>query len=269
MRLPQSLLTDHNQRMSSVDLRILVTGASGALGSELARQLAKPGVFLCLWGRNVTRLERTARVCREAGAQVATKSIDLSDIAAARAAFVEEDEIHPFHVALLVAGQGDTRPRGDIVEDAEQVARLGLVNFVAPAALAAEIAKRMAKRGDGRIGFVGTAAAAHSLPFAAAYSGSKAGLARYADALRIALIPHGVSVTFVSPGFFDSENARTSPGPRPGGIPVRVVAQRMIRAVESGKAELVTPWPFAVIGWLSRFLPRSLRDRLLLALPMP
>ena len=43
------------------------------------------------------------------------------------------------------------------------------------------------ERGSGRIALVGTAAASHSLPFAAGYAGSKAGLARFADALRLAV----------------------------------------------------------------------------------
>jgi short-subunit dehydrogenase len=250
-------------------MRILICGASGNLGSELARQLAQPGTRLSLWGRNQERLNGIAKKCREAGARIATRSLDLADLSAAIAAMAEEDDTDPFDVVLLVAGQGDTRAPGRIVEDALQVARLGIANYVAPSALAAEIAGRMAQRKRGRIALVGTAAASHSLPFAAAYCGSKAGLSRFADALRLAVKGHGVTVTLVSPGFFASGAAGKGARGRPAEIPVGVVAERMILAIARGKAELITPWPFAALRWIGCLMPRALRDRLLLSLTLP
>ncbi len=149
------------------------------------------------------------------------------------------------------------------------VARLGVVNFVSPAALAAELAARMAIRGHGRIVFIGSAAAFHALPFATAYAASKAGLARFADALRINVAPHGVAVTLVSPGFIDTAAARRVPGPKPLAITARDAAARIMRATAGRKAHLVTPWPFAMLRWVDRALPRLLRDSLLRALSPP
>lgn len=178
-----------------------------------------------------------------------------------------QDDADPIDVALLVAGQGDTRPPGAIVESPEQVSRLLRTNFVAPAAMASCLAERMAARGQGRIALVGTAAADHSLPFAASYSGSKAGLARFADALRLAVRAHGVSVTLISPGFFSGDPAHGAA--RPSEIPAGVVADRMIAAVLSGRAELVVPRWFLLLRWLDRLLPRFVRDRILLSLRLP
>ncbi|MBU2588064.1 MAG: SDR family NAD(P)-dependent oxidoreductase, partial [Alphaproteobacteria bacterium] len=129
--------------------------------------------------------------------------------------------------------------------------------------------ERMVHRGHGRIGLVGTAAASHSLPFAAAYAGSKAGLARFADALRLAVKHHGVSVTLISPGFFAASDSKIAGSSRPGEIPVAIVAERMIAAVTKGQAELVVPRRFLLLRWLDRLLPRALRDRLLLSLRLP
>lgn len=248
---------------------ILVTGASGALGSEIALRFARPGIHLSLWGRNRDRLASTAALCRAAGAEAAVCVIDINDLTGTLAMLGERDEEHPFAQAYLVAGQGDTLPPGAIVEDPEQVIRLGQTNFVAPAAMAALLADRMALRGRGRIGIIGTAAASHSLPFAAAYSGSKAGLARFADALRLAVRPHGVSVTLISPGFFAPANAGSSANTRPGEIPAGLVAERTIAAVERGAAELVLPRRFLLLRWFDRLLPRPVRDRILLGLPRP
>lgn len=256
-------------RSACPECHILVTGASGNLGREIAKRLARPGMRLSLWGRSAARLEETAALCRAAGAEAEVHAVDLRDRAAMLASLQACDDRQPIAEAYLVAGLGDTLPSGRTVEDPEQVIRLADANFVAPAAMAAFLAERMAARGAGRIALIGTAAASHSLPFAATYSGSKAGLARYADALRLALKGRGVSVTLVSPGFFAAGGGEGAARARPGEIPAAVVAARTIAAVAGGAAELVVPRRFLLLRWIDRLLPRPLRDRILLSLRLP
>lgn len=248
---------------------ILITGASGGLGGALARHYAAPGRRLLLWGRNRARLEVVAAACRAVGATVAIRMLDLSDSAAAVAALSEEDAAGRIDLAIFAAGLGDTRVPGAVVEDAAQIVRLALVDFVAPAAMAAALAERMARRGGGGIVLIGSAAAFHALPFAAGYAGSKAGLARFAEALRIGVKSHGVRVTLVSPGFIDTAAARRTPGPKPFLMQAAEVAARIARAAEQGRAHAIMPWPFAVLRWFDRLLPAALRDRLLLSLIPP
>lgn len=253
--------------------RILITGASGGLGGAIARHYVTRRrdmpLSLSLWGRDGARLDAIAAQCRESGAQVDTRSIDLADIAAVLAALEKEDAHAPFDLAVFASGRGDVRMPGDAVEAAALVARLGTVNFTAPAAMAACLGGRMAARGNGRLVLVGSAAAFHALPFAAAYSGTKAGLARFADALRIGLAPCGVTVTLASPGFIDTPAGRKVPGPKPMLMPPDAVAARIAAAVARGKAHAVMPWFFVVLRWFDRLLPRPLRDRLLRSLAPP
>jgi short-subunit dehydrogenase len=246
-----------------------VTGASGGLGGALARFYAAPGILLDLWGRDHARLEMVARDCRAAGAKVATRSLDITDVPAAIVALEGEDSAASFDIAIFCSGRGDIRVPGERIERAMQVAHLGAVNFTAPAAMATAMAERMVSRGRGRIVLIGSAAAFHALPFATAYSGTKAGLARFADALRLAVKPYGVSVTLVSPGFIDTAAGRKVPGPRPMLLAPEVVAARIGKAAASGKAHLVLPWPFVVLRWVDRLLPRPLRDRVLAGLSPP
>lgn len=246
--------------------RILITGASGGLGAALALYYAAPGRTLLLWGRDRDRLESVAAACREAGAEIVIRSLDFSDSAAAIAALEEEDDTGPIGLALLAAGAGDTTAPGDLVEDAGQIVRLGLVNFVAASAMAATLSRCMARRGEGRIVIVGSAAAFHALPFAASYAGSKAGLARFAQALRLSVKEHGVQVTLVSPGFIDTAAGRRTAGPKPFLLQPADAAARIAMAAARGQAHLIFPWPFALLRWVDRLLPMALRDRLLLGL---
>lgn len=249
--------------------RILVLGASGGLGGALARHHACPGARLLLWGRDEGRLRAVARSCEAVGASVAIRSQDLADLAAATAALEEDDAQDAIGLALFAAGLGDIRAAGDRVEDAVLVARMAAVNFTAPAVLAAALADRMAARGSGRIVLVGSAAAFHALPFAAAYAGTKAGLARFADALRLAVREYGVTVTLASPGFIDTAAGRQVPGPKPLLLQPEEVAARIAQAAERGAAHATMPWPFAALRLFDRLLPRPLRDRLLLSLAPP
>lgn len=242
--------------------RVLITGASGALGGALARQLAAPGVHLLLWGRDAERLGATAAACRDAGARVDQRQLDWTEIAAAVAALVADDEAGPLDAALLVAGQGDGVARGQLVEPPEQVARLATCNFTAPAALASALAARMAERKRGRILLVGSAAAFHALPSAPTYAASKAGLARFSLALRLAVEPQGVTVTLVSPGFIDWPSGGR-PVPRALMLPLEDAACRILAAFYAGTAHAIIPRRFALLRLLDRALPAAVREPLL------
>ena len=243
--------------------QILLTGASGGLGGALALYHARQGANLSLWGRSAERLAATCAAVEACGAKAETTCHDLADVKGAIERMLDQDHAAPFDRAYLVAGVGDVRPDGAVVEPADQVLRVAEVNFAVPAAMAAALAERMAKRGGGRIVLIGSAAAHHSLPFAASYAGSKAGLARFADALRIAMQPHGVSVTLAAPGFIATPAARAHSANRPFEMPVNEAARRIAMAADRRAPRLVNPWPFALLRVFDALLPGPLRDRLL------
>lgn len=249
--------------------RILVVGASGGLGGALAQYCARPGIRMSLWARDEARLLAVAAACRTAGARADIRLLDLTDAAAAVAALLAEDEDDPIDLAIVASGLGEVRAAGAVVEDPALVTRLGQVNFVAPSAMAAALAGRMAARGSGLIVLIGSAAGFHALPFAAAYAGTKAGLARFAEALRLAVRGHGVSVTLVSPGFIDTAAARRIAGPKPMILSPDAAAARIMSAAMRGKAHLVLPRPFAFLRLIDRLMPAPLRAWLLRALTPP
>ena len=64
--------------------RILITGATGAIGGALAEAYAAPGVELYLHGRNEAKLTAVSARCSALGATVLTECFDLRDTAALR-----------------------------------------------------------------------------------------------------------------------------------------------------------------------------------------
>lgn len=62
---------------------VLITGATGGLGTALARSYASPGRTLVLHGRDPSRLAELSRSCEARGARVVSIAFDLRDAQAA------------------------------------------------------------------------------------------------------------------------------------------------------------------------------------------
>jgi short-subunit dehydrogenase len=247
--------------MSSCFFRtILITGASGGLGSELARLYAAPETTLILWGRNAERLNQTAENCRKAGATVLTRTPDLTNPKEAIAALRDDDDQNPIDLLILNAGVSDIRRGDQITEPAETVLLNGLVNFTTPSSMAMAAAERMVARGGGTIALVGSVAAYHDLPFSAGYCGSKAGLARFAESARIALKPFHVYVSYIAPAFIDTDMSRRLTGPRPFLMTAEAAAGLIVETVRKRRPVYIFPWPFRFLRILAMILPRFIRE---------
>lgn len=236
-------------------LSILITGASSGIGAALARHYAGPGVKLILWGRNSERLAAVAEDCRAKKAECETALFDLSDFARLNAELAAAGVPH---IAYLNAGLGGTLPPDRVAQDVTSVECMVAVNFTAPLIAANYLAEAMAKHGSGRIVLIGSVAAIFPLPMAPVYSGSKAGLAMFAEALGLRLARHGVNVTLVAPGFIDTPMSQSLHEPRPFLIAAERAAVIIADKVARGHKRIVLPWPFAVLCTLSGLLPRPL-----------
>ena len=243
---------------------ILITGASSGIGAALARAYAAPGNRLVLWGRNEERLNATAEECRARGALPETACFDLAEINQLVEHLEAADTQSPFDLAIFNAGLGGSLPSDRVAQDADATERMVSVNFTAPVVGANLLAERMAKRGRGRIVFVGSVAGSFPLPMAPLYAGTKAGLALFAEALGLRLAKYGVGVTLVSPGFVDTPMSQSLDEPRPFLIGADAAAAIIARRIERGARRIVVPWQFAVIRAAAGFVPRAIIRAVLL-----
>jgi short-subunit dehydrogenase len=237
---------------------ILITGASSGIGAALARAFAAPGLKLALWGRNQERLGAVVEQCRGRGAEVETASFDLLDFGRLTQNLTELDVRCPLDLAVFNAGIGGSLPQDRAAQDVTATEKMAGLNFTAPAIGANLIAERMAERHHGRIVLVGSVAESFPLPMAPLYSGSKAGLALFAEALGLRLARYGVGVTLVAPGFVDTPMSRSLDEPKPFLIGADRAAAIIVRKVAAGRRRIVVPWQFAVIGGLSAVMPRPI-----------
>lgn len=221
-----------NIRVDIAGRTALVTGATGGLGSAMARHLTERGARVVLTGRRTDLLEKLAR---ELSADAIPS--DLADHSAVRdlAAAVPNIDIVVSNAGLPAAG--------DLTDFAEnEIDRALDVNLRAGIMLARLLAPKMMERRSGHFVFVsslGGKMVSVGLPL---YAATKFGLRGFALALRHELAPHGVGVSTVFPGVIIDAGLYADSGlPAPKGIRSSTsvdVARGVARAIERNVAEV-------------------------------
>jgi len=242
---------------------ILITGASGGIGQALARMYATPGTYLILQGRNQARLEALAQVCRQQGASVAIRDLDLSDNAALCQWMFTVCDTTPPDLVFVNAGVNTNMGLQYQGESLAAMNNLIEVNIRAAMTTVHMTLHSMRERGSGQIALISSLAGYYGLPMTPSYSASKAALKAYCEALRAGLASEGIKINVVMPGYVDSDMCDAMPGPKPFRISAKDAAQRIRRGLEKNQARITFPFPLNLGCWLLAVMPPALASWLL------
>jgi NAD(P)-dependent dehydrogenase (short-subunit alcohol dehydrogenase family) len=173
----------------------LVTGGGRGIGRVIARQLSADGWTVVVTGRNAVSLD-SAVAAGDAALGLPGDATVLADVAAAVAAARTLGDLN-----LVVANAGLFSASGPIWEsDPGDWWRDVEVNLRGPAVLLHAALGDMVARGTGRAVVIGSGIATEPMPWASAYSASKAAVLRLVDSVAGELVGTGVAVFAVSPG---------------------------------------------------------------------
>jgi len=239
----------------------LVTGASSGVGIDFAQELARRGFNLVLTARRSDRLaEVQQRLQRQFDVDVHTLTADLHSIEEVHALADAAESLGPVSLLVNNAGLGQF---GSLLDQSEEdIEAVIQVNVTALTLLARRIGAAMAARGAGQILNNASYAAIQPVPSYAVYSGTKAYVLAFSQALHHDLRPHGVTVSAICPGVFRSEfqekaGQTLSPMARLLLISPQTVARRGIKGVLDGKAVIVPDWRYKALNLAMRALPRT------------
>jgi 3-oxoacyl-[acyl-carrier protein] reductase len=179
----------------------LVTGASGGIGSAIAKALAGQGARVALSG---TREEALKAVAAEIGGDCVILPCNLSDAAAVDALVPQAVEALNGRLDILVNNAGVTRDNLAMRMKDEEWDQVIRVNLEAAFRLIRAAAKPMMKQRFGRVISITSVVGATGNPGQANYAASKAGLVGMSKALAQELASRSITVNCVAPGFIAS-----------------------------------------------------------------
>lgn len=179
----------------------LVTGASGGIGSAIARALAGQGARLALSGSNEERLKAFAA---ELGGGHETLVCNLSDPAAVDALVPQAVDALGGKIDILVNNAGITRDNLILRMKDDEWSDVISVNLEAAFRLARAAAKPMMKARFGRIISITSVVGVTGNPGQSNYAASKAGIIGMSKSLGQELASRGITVNCVAPGFIRS-----------------------------------------------------------------
>ena len=238
----------------------VVTGASGGLGEQFARQLAARGVDLVLVARSAGKLAALAAELSAAhGVKADVRPADLSDPAAVTTLAAELFGPGGRPVDLLVnnAGLGYHSPLAD--ETDAQVAEMVAVNIDALVRLTRAAVPGMIARGRGAVLNLGSMAGFQPCPGLAVYAATKAFVMSFGEAVDHECKPRGVRVTTFCPGPTATGFAGVSGSPERmfrGAPSAAAVAAKGLAAVEAGRRLRTASAADAVMARVVRLMPR-------------
>jgi short-subunit dehydrogenase len=239
----------------------LVTGASGGLGTHLARRLAREGMNVAVSGRREDALEAVAAELGELGVKSVAVAADLSDLSATDA-LIDSVEAALGPIDVLVNNAGVESVGAFTSYTREELTSMVDVNLTAPLLLTHRLTPGMLERGRGHVVFIASMAGKVGPAFNEPYAATKAGLVGLTQSLRAEYLEVPVGFSVVCPGFIagDGMYARMvedghHSNRMMGETTTEKVAEAVVRAIREDRAELLESGapirPMLALGALS------------------
>jgi short-subunit dehydrogenase len=241
-------------------MRAIITGASSGIGHALAHELAKRGYELALLARRADLLDGLVRELRTRAVAVAC---DVIDAAAVRDAVQRAQGELGGSFDLAVANAGVSIPGHATkfnMAEAEQIIRVNVLGLMY---LYDAVIPSMIARKSGRFVGVASIAGLRGLPTAGPYSASKAAVQAFLEAARIELVPYGVGVTIVNPGFVATPMTEKNRFRMPFLMQPDAAAVVIADGIERGARVVEFPRPMSLLMRATRYLPDALYERMM------
>ena len=240
---------------SFVDQRIWVIGASSGIGEACANAFIKAGARVALSSR---RAERLNSLAQSGGAQqTLVLPLDVT----------HEDQLASAYQQILGAWGGldlllfvsgvYTPLRADNFDFAVAQKTID-ANLLGPMRAVGVVLPDMLQKHAGHIAIIGSVAGYSGLPKALAYGPSKAGIINFCETLYYDLLPEGVSVHMISPGFVATEATAQNDFEMPALITANEAANEILTGIQAGEFDIHFPKRFSGFLKFLRILPYPL-----------
>lgn len=234
--------------------RIWLIGASSGIGEACANALLLAGAKVTLSSRRVERLNQIAASHPN---QTLVSPLDVTNSIQMQTGYdVIMNTWGGIDLLLFVSGVYTPLRADDFdIKVAEQTID---ANLLGPMRAVALVLPGMIKAQAGHIAIVGSVAGYSGLPKALAYGPSKAAIINFCENLYYDLLPTGVSVHMISPGFVATEATAQNDFEMPALISAEVAASEILSGIHNGEFDIHFPKRFSRFLKFLRILPYPL-----------
>jgi uncharacterized protein len=243
----------------------LVTGASGGIGEDLARELAARQYNLVLVARSSDKLEALGQELRQKyGIESTAIAMDLSTPDAAER-LTRELESRQLSIDVLINNAGFADYGEFWILDANKTAQMLHLNITTLTMLSRLLLPGMVARKKGRIMNVASTAAFMPGPLMSVYYASKNYVLAFSEGLGEELSGTGVTVTALCPGPVETgfqaraamENSKLLKNPMNPMMTSQEVAKQGIAALERGQRVIIPGTMNQILALVPRWMPRA------------
>lgn len=220
-----------------------VTGASGGIGRATVLKLADAGWTVYATARSEDDLAALAAK-GPPGRIIATPG-DVTDLDRMQQIVAEITVKGPLALALLNAGVYTPMRANDF--DAKTAAKMWRVNLEGVSNCTDPVLKAMIAQGTGHLAVTASVAGYRGLPDAAVYSGTKAALIAYCEALAMDLEDLGIRISVVNPGFVETEATAVNEFDMPFLMKPEAAAAYIVKGLAKPGFEIAFPTKFELI----------------------
>jgi NADP-dependent 3-hydroxy acid dehydrogenase YdfG len=232
--------------------RVWVIGASSGIGEACAKALLNKGAKVAISSRRAERLNQIA-LNGESG-QTLVIPLDVTN----------DEQLQDGYKTILSAWDGidlllfvsgmyvPLRADNFDIKIAEQTID---ANLLGPMRAVALVIPEMLRARTGHIAIVGSVAGYSGLPKALAYGPSKAAIINFCENLYYDLLPTGVSVNMISPGFVATEATAQNDFEMPALISAEQAADEILMGIQKGEFDIHFPKRFSRFLKFLRILP--------------
>ncbi|QWE08569.1 SDR family NAD(P)-dependent oxidoreductase [Polynucleobacter ibericus] len=232
--------------------RVWVIGASSGIGEACAKALLSQGAKVALSSRRVERLNEIALMGQID--QTLVIPLDVTDDVQLQDGY--KTILNAWGgIDLLLFVSGMYVPLRADNFDIKIAEKTIDANLLGPMRAVALTLPEMLKARSGHIAIVGSVAGYSGLPKALAYGPSKAAIINFCENLYYDLLPTGVSVHMISPGFVATEATAQNDFEMPALITADVAAQEILSGIQKGEFDIHFPKRFSRFLKFLRILP--------------
>ena len=228
---------------------VWLIGASSGIGEATAHALHAAGARVFVSARNEAALARFVQTHPGAVAL----PLDVTDPAAVSAAAHEVQQAGSLDLVMYCAGHYKSQ-RADHF-DLPQMIRHQEVNYLGALYMLDAVLPHLLERRAGHICLVGSVAGYRGLPKSLAYGPTKAALINLAETLYMDLLPSGISVSLVNPGFVETPLTEQNNFKMPALINSSQAAAEILAGWRKGEYEIHFPKRFTLWMKFLRWLP--------------